>query len=50
MMAFLRCKMWEGIQRDLEKGGLLGGIMVGVDGVAGVDGTVEMRVVLESSP
>ena len=35
---------------DLRDGGLLGDMMAGMDGMAGVEGTVRMRVVLESSP
>ena len=44
MMAFLCCKVQEGIQGDWGKGGLLGGMMLGVDGMVG------MRVASEPSP
>ena len=49
MMAPCQHRMWE-MGGDLGDGGLLGGMMVGVDGTAGVDGMVRMRVVSESSP
>ena len=35
---------------DLENGSPLGGMTVGVDGIARVEGAVGMRVALESSP
>ena len=35
---------------DLGDGGPLGGTTAGVDGMAGVEGMVRMRVALESSP
>ena len=43
------CRVWE-MGGDLGDGGPLGGTMVGVNGTAGVEGTVGTRVVLESSP
>ena len=48
MMAPHQHRVWE-MGGDLGDGGLLGGMMVEVDGTAGVERTVGMRVVLESS-
>ena len=50
MTVFLCCRDQGGIQGDLRKGGPLGGMTVGVEGVSGVDGTVGTRMALESSP
>ena len=52
-MVNMTAPCWYKMQKtegDLEDGGLLGGMMVGVDGTAGVDRTVGTRVVLKSSP
>ena len=43
MTAFLYCKMWEGIRGDLGKVDPLGGTMVGVQEMSGVDGMVETK-------
>ena len=50
MTVFLYHKVQGEIQGDLRKGGPLGGMTVGVEGVSGVDGTVGTRMALESSP
>ena len=49
MMAPHRLRMWK-MGGDLGDGGLLGGTMVGVDGIAGIDRMVGTRVVSASSP
>ena len=49
MMAPHQCRVWE-MRGDLGNGGPLGGMIAGVDGMAGVEGTVGMRVMLEFSP
>ena len=43
------CRMWE-MGGELGDEGLLGDMMVEMDGMAGVDKMVGMRVILESSP
>ena len=49
MMASYQCRVQK-MGGDLGDGGLLGSTMAGMDGMAGVEGTVGMRVVSESSP
>ena len=49
MMAFLWCRVLK-MEGDLGEEDLLGGTTAKVDGMAGVEGMVETRVVSESSP
>ena len=49
MMVFLYHRVWE-MWGDLGEGDLLGGMTVGVDGTARIEGVVETRVALEFSP